>query len=257
MHLISYPSKITWLEIVTEHADSELRKNHRARMRSLLSKLSSTTITHTVSPLTEAALDWFLPLYNSKIGQKENPNIYNIFETTIGKKNPPNYFILTLFERNIPIGGTIFSERKDKLSIAYRIYPNDWTAQTVPLQANPALYSEYLINAHAWSHGYHLISHGRDRNPYGLNANIGLALFKLSIGCTPHVPASSYEVLSLDLDYVFQDIFVMEMPPDNNQRVERATLYASKETVDKYMPLTKYPDKVQVKVIERPTSIGQ
>jgi len=254
---LTYPSKITWLEIVTERADSELGKNHRARIRSFLSKLSNTTITHTVTPLTPKEVDWFTPLYNTKISQKGNPKINNIYETTLGRSGPRDYFILMLYESNIPIGATIFSERKDRLSIAYRIYPNDWVMQSVPLQANPALYGEYLINAYAWQRGYKLISHGLDRNPYGPNAHVGLALFKLSIGCTPYITGSSHEILSLDLNNTFEDVLVMEMPSGDNKKIQRATLYATKEMIDKFIPLTKYPDQLQVQVIERKISIIQ
>ncbi len=245
----TFPSEHKWIEPVTEIAESALGKNNQARLRSFLKKVGSTTVTHTIEPLTKESLVWFTPLYSEIITKKDNPKVFDLYQTTLGKDSAHPYYMLTLSENGLPIGGTIFSERKNILSIAYRIYPHDWN-QSSSLQANPALYSEYLINQYAWQRGYRAISHGKDRNPYGLNGGIGLAIFKLSVGCSVYLPSTPYEIYTLNLSEITQDIFLMHLPKHGEQ-ITNATLFTSLELLPKYSAVSKYPDRLQVEIIER------
>ena len=249
--LITYPSEHKWTEVVSEEPDSGLGKNNRTRLRSTMSKIGETTIKHSIQPLTSEILDWFIPLYTEKISTKDNPKIFDIYGTTLGKGSEVPYFALVLEEAGVPIGATIFSERKNVLSIAYRIYPNDWTS--CKLQSNPSLYSEYHLNAYAWKRGYKKISHGKDRNPYGLNSHLGLAVFKLSVGCSAYLPTTPYEIKELNLEDIDTDIFVLKYP-ESGERIAHAVLYISQENAEKYTQLAKYPERLMVETIFRPTT---
>lgn len=249
--LITYPSAHKWVELVGAQPDSGLGKNNQARIRSTLKRIPETEISFNIEPLSEETLEWFMPLYTASIAQKHNPKIFDIRGTTIGKSSQYPYFALALYEAGHPIGATIFSERRSLISIAYRIYPLDWSQHK--LQANPSLYSEYLLNEYAWKHGFIKISHGKDRNPYGLNAHIGLGIFKLSVGCTPYLPTTSYEMLTLDLTAIDTDVLIM-LPPETGAQITNALLYTKEEHFNRYSQITKYPERLSVEVKFRPTT---
>ncbi len=157
------------------------------------------------------------------------------------------YFTLSLFENNEPVGGTIFSFLPGRLSVAYRIYNNKW--QQADLPANPSLYTEYLITEHAHLNGYDQLSHGQDRNPYGLNSNIGLGLFKLSVGCYPKLPEKN-EMTKTDTSTIDSDALIM-LPPDKDEVITRAALVTNEPDNPKYTPLFKYKDRLEIEVVPR------
>ncbi len=171
-----------------------------------------------------------------------------VYATVYKKDTPYSYYALILKEDGIPIGATIFSERKHTLSIAYRIYPNSWTMGS--MQANPSLYTEYLINMYAAERGFTMISHGRDRNPYGPNSYVGLAGFKLSIGCAAYIPLKSIPVEEFDTDNAQCDTFIFEYPQEG-RRITKGYLICSEEMCERYMQNTKYPHLIEVETIFR------
>jgi hypothetical protein len=223
-------------------------KNNLGRLRSTFKNIDASSVVHRIEPLTDEVLDWFTPLYLKTITNKDNPKLFDIRSTTIGKESKYKYYSLTLLEDNIPIGGTIFSERGPILSIAYRIYPNTWKQNN--LQANPSVLAECLLNNHGVEHGFKTLSHGRDRNPYGLNAHIGLAIFKLSMGCSAYLPSTPYEIQTLDLNQVNQDVLLFKMPTEGDQ-ITKGILYATEENLSNYMQVAKYPERLLVEIITR------
>lgn len=245
---VTYASHHKWTRLIHEDLPKILGRNNTYRLRTTLKNIENTIITHEFAPLTDETLEWFQPLYQEAISSKSNPKLFDIRGTTIGKGSKFKYFSLTLFENGRPIGATIFSERNSILSIAYRIYPNSWTENNLP--ANPSLYAEYLMNEYGLAGGFKTLSHGRDRNPYGTNSHIGLAIFKLSLGCTAGLPTSGYGVNTLDLGTIDQDILVLKYPTEGTQ-ITDAILYASAESMPKYEQITKYPDRLLVETIIR------
>lgn len=245
---LRYATTHKWIETITADPLSELGKNNKSRIRSTVKNLLSADIKHEIKPLDQSILDWFVPLYLERIGSKENPKVFDIYGTTLGKESKYKYFALILFEDGEPIGATIFSERKNLLSIAYRIFPNQWKNHS--LQANPSLYTEYLLNQYGWERGYKKLSHGRDRNPYGLNSHIGLAIFKLSVGCKAFLPSVDCMVDEIDLDEINEDILILVYPEDGDQ-ITNAILYVKDDNFYKYDQVTKYPNRLAVEVIYR------
>lgn len=245
---VTYASHHKWSRPIVEDLSEPLGKNNTYRLRATLKNIEGTTITHEFAPLTDDTLAWFQPLYQETISSKDNPKLFDIRATTIGKGSKYKYYSLTIFENGKPVGATIFSERNTILSIAYRIYPNNWTENST--QASPSLYAEHLMNEHGLKNGFKTLSHGRDRNPYGINSYIGLATFKLSIGCMAQLPNAEYEVNTLDLDDIDQDILVFKHPIEGNQITE-GVLYVSGENLNRFIQATKYPERLVVETIIR------
>lgn len=247
--IITHATHHRWEKQVTEDPTSEFGKSNRTRVRSSLRKIADTKITYAIEPLSEETIKWFTPLYNETLSSKDNPKLFDIYGTTLGKDTPYSYYSLTLFENGEPVGATIFSERTSYISVAYRIYPNQWKHHD--LQANPSLYTEYVLNVHAFERGYRKLSHGRDRNPYGPNAQIGLAIFKLSIGCHPLIGQNA-ELAELDTDLCTTDTFVIEYPGHSGRAV-RGVLVAMPENEEKYTQLQKYEQLLPVEIVRRST----
>lgn len=245
--IVTYASEHTWVTEISSDPMHKLGKNNQAKLRSTLNQLSSRAVSHKIVELTPEILAWFVPLYESTIGKKNNPKIKDIYATTIGRTVTYQYFALILEEAGTPIGATIFSKRKSIVSIAYRVYPHQWSA--VKLKAQPSLYAEYLINQYSYQCGYTKLSHGKDRNPYGLNASIGLAQYKLSVGCHALLP-KTYTKCDLNLDLVTNDILVLEYPQDR-QEITKAYLCTNANNIEKYRDLTRYSERLNVKIILR------
>lgn len=247
MH-IEYATAHKWTKPVAEDPLVHFGKNSRARMRATLKRIPDTTIRTEIRELDEAFLDWFLPLYHTRIGEKKNPVVFDIYGRTLGKPGRTYpYYALSLFEDDAPLGGTIFSMRDDRLSIAYRTYAHTW--RNIQLQANPSLFTEYVIAKHAFSEGKKTIVHGKDRNPYGLNSDIGLGAFKLSVGCSPEL-SKVYERRALDTEALSKDAFILEYPATGTC-ITNAHLIISRANEEKYAQVTKYPERLAVTVAYR------
>lgn len=177
--------------------------------------------------------------------------MFNIREKTLGNKDKEKiYFSLTLKEGTNRLGGLIFSLKGDTLFFAYRTLAYDWKSSQ--LRASPSLFVEYVIAKHAKEIGMKQISHGVDRNPYGLNSSIGLASFKLSTGCRPQLP-KKYEISVIDTQELDKDALILELPkePTEYANLTKAYLVVDQAGVEKWSHVLKYEDRLVVEVIER------
>ncbi len=240
--VISYPSHITWIKHCT---DAEVLHNFsrstRQKLQSTIPKVS-TLIRHAIEPIGPDFFQWFRPLYESNLVRKNNPNIFPL-EALLAVKQK-TYQALTLYENEVPMGATIFViTAKGNLSTVYRAYRPGWQQQT--LRASPALYAEYLLEREARRSDCERILHGRDRNPYGLHSGIGVALFKLSIGCVPYV-STQHTREEIDLTEIHQDIAVFVYPGLGVSRISNAYLSTTSQTAAQWLGITKYPEQVLV-----------
>lgn len=245
MH-ITHPSHHRWHKHLSEDTLSNFGKNNRKRLRTVVDEIAQarTTITHEIVPLTDEIIDWFVPLYTENISKKSNPKIFNIRETTIAKDVPYTYYALILSEEGERIGATIFSERETFLSISYRVYPFNWNKHSLP--ANPSIYTEFAICEYAYKRGYRLLSHGKDRNPYGMNSGIGLCVFKLSVGCHPLLPEpDGFETVTLDTDSITVDTLVLQSP-ETGSNIKQASLFIVGDVEEKHLQVARYPDLLSV-----------
>lgn len=244
---INYANAHRWRKTLTESGSDGFGKNSINRIKSTLKKIDATSIRYEFKKLDQDFLDWFTPMYETRINEKDNPRVFNIKEKTLDTDR--DYSYLALYEDERPLGATIFRITEDKIcSIAYRTYSNKWTKEK--LQANPSLLTEYLVCNYALEKGIFTVSHGKDRNPYGINSSIGLAAFKLSVGCHPITP-DDFEISTISTDTLTEDALIFEYPGVEKTRTKHGYLITSRETEEKWSQVTKYPELIKVEVVYR------
>jgi len=248
---ITFAKTHRWHKEVTPDPINLFGKSEQAKLKGTLAKLQGNDITYSIDPLDESFFDWWLPLYQDRIISKSNPKLFDVREKTLGNPNKDKkYFSFTLFEAGERLGGVVFSLSEDTLFFAYRTLAYDW--KKAHLRASPSLLVEYLLSEHAKNAAMKYISHGIDRNPYGVNSSIGLALFKLSTGCRPQMP-KTYEIDTLETDELTTDALVLECPnvPAPYADITKAYLLADDAGIEKWKSLTKFPDILSTEFIRR------
>ena len=241
--VITHTEKHRWIKKIDSFILNDFGKNNTKKIQALLSDVATSTITYSFSLLTKEHVDWFESLYNANLATKHNPQPYDVYKTTLGKDviNHP-YYILSLTEQGTHIGGTIFTLRKDRLSMVYRTYPSTWIHNT--FKCSPALYAEYLATEYAVLQNKPYLVHGIDFNPYGVHSNVGVAIFKLSIGCHPEIK-SEYPLIHTDLNSLPFNSLILEAPVPGTHITE-AYLIGDDETAQKYEQLFKYPERLHI-----------
>lgn len=244
---VTFPSHHSWLKDISAGIEIDFSGRAAKKIHASLPLLEASSITHTIEPLSEAFFADFMPLYTSHIGTKQNSLLHDVKEKTFNKISNYSYFSFTLREHGVFMGGTIFSLRSDRVSYAYRAFKPNWS--NTQLKASPAMIGEYVVAEFASAEGKQFLSHGKDRNPYGLNAAIGLATFKLSVGCRASVSKGA-EVRTIDTDTLTQDCLILAMPTEGSS-ISKAYLVTTPENLNKHIQVTKYPDLLEVEVLFR------
>ncbi len=245
---VTFPSHHRWQRSVSSDPLEHFSPRTRGKIRTAVLKLPNAHITHEIKPLEQDFFELFLPMHVAHLGRKDNVIAHDVVTNTLGNTiNKFPYYSLSLFEQREFIGGIIFSIRTDRISFAYRVFLPTW--KQAPLKISPAYIGEYLIALYAHKHNLPFISHGQDRNPYGLNADIGLATFKLSAGCSAF-SVSKAAVTTIETDDITQDCLILEQPTDG-KAIKKAYLVTNRETEQKYLQVTKYPNQLLVEVLYR------
>lgn len=248
---IPYSKFHRWYKPVVAEPETLFSKKNRKRISSTLARINEHAISHKFSLLDDAFLEWFTPLYNETVGGKQNAVVHDIRAATLENHDSPSeYWGLTVMENGQPIGGTVFGMREEKLMTVFKSYPYKWSEGT--LQANPTLYSEYLLCRHAHETGKESISHGKDRNPYGLNAAIGLATFKLSVGYRANIleDGEGYEQELFDETNLTEDALLLHFP-ESGEEITEATLFTNEPETPAYQQLLSYPELLKISVQPR------
>lgn len=217
----------------------------------MLSRLQDLDINIEINDIDNNFLHWFQPLYEAEIGSKKNPLVFDLKEKILNNQSEHNhYHSLTLTENGEAVGGLIFIMKETELMIAYRVLKHTWIFNKT-LPATPSLYTDYILGLYAHKHNLLTFSHGKDRNPHGLNSSIGLAAFKLSVGCSAY-KAKDYEEKQMDTDEIKEDCFVLALPEEGDtNKIEKAYLITSQETELKWNQVTNYPEQLGVEVVYR------
>lgn len=249
--IITHASKHRWQRIISTEPLNDFTTKKRKRIKTSLDRMTEAGVKFTIEPLTEAFFEQFTPLYKQIVGNKDNAEIHDVFSKTIGKEFVEfPYYGVRLYENDTYLGGSIFSKRADMLAVAFRALQHNW--QTANLPAGPTLLAEYFVSAYAAEQGISIISHGKDRNPYGLNSDIGLATFKLSLGCRAFIPedAREYEVTEIDTDTMTTDALILAYPGEQ-QVVTDAYLVMARGAEEQYAQLLTYTDQLKVHALYR------
>ena len=248
---INYASTHRWRKEVVDDPLALFGKSEQQKMKQTLKHITGSDVICHISVMDDAFLDWWYPLYESRISSKDNPKIIDIKKKLLDNLDKEKiYYTLTLTEGEDRLGGVIFSQKADTLFFAYRTLAYDWNRSQ--LRASPSLYIEYVLAKYAWEAGLKYISHGVDRNPYGLNSSIGLANFKLATGCRPQL-SKSYEVFSIETEKLTKDILILALPDklDEHADIKQAYLVADNAGMNKWQSVLKYPDHLLVETVER------
>lgn len=250
---ITYPSHHRWIKQVPENPLDSFSNKQQLKIQDTLSRLGTLSVRSEVAELNETFLARFVPLYESRLSTMKNPALGDIPSKTLGMKER-SYFSLSLWESDTFLGGTIFRIVSNELRIAYRIYAHDW--HTVALPASPSMVTEYLITRYAQEHTIPIISHGKDRNPYGPNAGIGLASYKLSVGCRPLLVKNA-TLHTIDADKLMEDALILEYPGSPDLPITHAHLITLRANEFRYAQATKYPDQLIVTTHYRDTGVEE
>lgn len=243
---VTYANNHTWRKTIHPEILPDFGKSNAKKISKLLPEVAKLGITTETKPLEAEFFTWFSPLYDSLIVSRKNFGGYDIVGSTLGNETAKHpYYSFTLAIDGQPFGGAIFTLREDRLSLVYRAFPSQFPDH-FKTRCTPALLAEYRFHELALAHGKPKLAHGADKNPYGLNSAIGLAIFKLSVGCRPYLQ-KTYEVNELDVSQLQEDVLVLELPEDG-KAITRATLACTKERLPKYEQLFKYPAQLHVDV---------
>ncbi len=250
---IPYAAKHIWRKPTSEYPEQFYSKKIAKRIRSTLSRADELSVVCEFIPLTIQFLDWFSPMYIDLIGKKKNANLHDLYSKTLGNPNPAyNFWSLTVTMNNHRLGGAIIFENNERLMIAYRALLPKWPEGS--LQASPSLFAEYMIAKNAFMLNKKQISHGKDRNLYGQNSDIGQLIYKLSVGYTPQLPvvteAEPIEILTFETNTAVEDTVVLHYP-STGDKITNATLVTSRSSEEKYSQLLSYPELLKVTVVYR------
>ncbi|OGG65823.1 hypothetical protein A3I99_00045 [Candidatus Kaiserbacteria bacterium RIFCSPLOWO2_02_FULL_45_11b] len=242
-----YANKHRWVKRIHPDILPDFGKSGIKKISQLLAKLGDTNISYKFSPLDEDFFTWFTPQYEKQVGSKKNFSGHNVIAKTLHRENKIfPYFSLTVFESDTPVGGVIFTLRKNRLSIAFRVFKPSWDKNPT-VRCSPALLAEYLLARHALDNNLEYLAHGVDKNPYGLNASIGLAIFKLSVGCRPEI-YFNHEIKDFNTAEYSTDTLVFEYKT-GSKVIEEATLMTTLENLPKYEQLMKYEHLLKIKTV--------
>lgn len=246
MNLIEYPKHIIWKKpLPAGTALDNFSKKHAKRIKFVIDKEVELSITHTLEPITDEFLKWFKEYYLTTIQGKTNPNIAGIDLMLAPYNIPVQCYGLKIMDHDQIVGGAIYIHKKHHITTALKVFNANWHSTNLP--ASPSLYSEYLLYTHAIKFGYGLISHGKDSNPYGLNSDIGLCAYKLSLGYTPSIGKNTVTGV-LDSSKISNDCLVLEYPP-TGRIVTTGRLFCSEESLAKYSMVTNYKDILTIAII--------
>jgi hypothetical protein len=248
---ITYASHHSWYKYSLENSLEHYGKNDQKRLRKSLDQAATQGVTYEFKPADEAFLTWFLPMYERIIGSKKNPHIYDIASLLKEPKEQSfGYLTLTVRDHGQIVGGCIFNDFGWYYSIAYRVYEHDWPQAELP--ASPSFLGELQLDMFTKEQGRKMLSHGKDRNPYGLNSAIGLSIFKLAVGCKPRT-SLTHEVKQLETDDVTEDCLILHYPKEG-RIITEATLLCTTETESRYQQLKAYADRLTIHTVIRPTT---
>ena len=184
-----YPTYISWkVDLLAVSDVASLLGPERVRkIKKAIERLHAGAPNHLflIEAVTPNYLDEFVPLYESHIGAKERGTVFDV-RSRITEKMAKGfgYEAVSLRADGRLLGGMIYGVRPHTMSVAYRVFP---LAMPLKLPISCSYIAEQLLIEKALALGKRSIIHGKDRNPYGVYSSIGLAGYKLAIGCVPHV----------------------------------------------------------------------
>ncbi|MBT3538588.1 hypothetical protein HOF40_03495 [Candidatus Parcubacteria bacterium] len=207
----NYPKFVLWKTDVknVQNAYELFGKKTAKRIEKSIEKILESDYEIRFEDVDESFIDAFLPIYTDSITQKKG-KLYNVKEK-IKKFQDEGvvYRSISLYKENILKGAMIYTIREKNLGISYNIFPNEISVK-LPIK-NITFVADYHIYQDAIDRKKEFVSHGKDRNLYGIptHSSIGVANHKLRAASLPHVSNSmKNEILNLDELSIDEDTLI-------------------------------------------------
>ena len=245
---INYPTKIAWRRYLQDESFFAHSKSKQKALRNFLDKVEQNNITHEYITPDEPFYNWFEGMYEAMLDKKANALSFNVREYQIMERQLPTpKYALILKNAGTPVGATIFFKCARSYNIAFKTYETSWP-HNKKLRIGPSLYSEYLLFKKGLQDNKDFVSLGIDRNPYGPNADIGLATYKLSAGYVPR-EIKNAEYKDIDASTVTDDTLVFKPSTHKEKFITDAVLIAADP--DRYEMLQKQTTLSDLEIISR------
>jgi hypothetical protein len=224
--ILEYPEYVAWEKNID--SNDGLNNFNTRQKKYLISFLKSdnyTRIHYKIETVNDDFLNQFIPFYTNNIESKKNPYIVDIKKLIDLNAKKHSIYTLSIYEDNVFVGGSIFTHRKESVTTSVKSYVRKWSSFSNSV--SPTLLAELYFYIHAKAHNYAKVSHGKDRNPYGLNSNINLCATKLQLGYTPRLPKKGGFKL-LDTASLSEDILIL-LKPESGEVIKTAILFSFNE----------------------------
>jgi hypothetical protein len=212
--ILEYPEFVAWDKKIDS---SDALNNFNARQKKYLASFiksdNFSRIHHKIEFVNDTFLDLFIPFYTKSIEAKKNPYVVDIKKLIELNSAKHEIYCLSIFEDNEFVGGSIFIHRKERITTSVKSYLRKWS--TFNNSVSPTLLAESYFYEHAIEHDYKQVSHGKDRNPYGLNSNINLCATKLQLGYVPQLPKKG-DCKTISIENINEEVLVMLKPTSGN-----------------------------------------
>lgn len=240
---LTYPHYVAWkvnLEGIKDPYQL-FHKTDQKRIEKSFRKIQMTPLEFRCEKINNEFLSAFIPIYENNIRRKKHAIIFDIAKHLQERSKVHPYQSISLYDGEKLLGGQIFSVRENSLNIAFRIFPkeNEWKLPT-----SLSFMAEYHFYKYALKHGKKEIVHGKDRNPYGQNSDIGLAVYKLSIGVRPYVSESEKNGFQQEWKKTNDENALIFLGERNGEEIKQAVLVLKKDvrtSQKKYEELFHYP----------------
>lgn len=233
-----YPQKVLWwrsiesskdpLDVVSDKTAGKIRKTEK------LASLHG--FRFTIEPVTEEYIGRFLPLYTDFIHRIQG-TLHDVQTAILQAKHPYPYEAISLYKDSALFGSMIFSNRPDRLMVAYRVFPH---ALPVKAPISISYVAEMYFNRYAIEQRKRFMTHGTDRNCYGHTLALGLADYKYRIGYTPRLTPKLSDVPQGEyFDWDEKSVVYILLQPEREDVITHALLLAPSENAATET-LTKY-----------------
>ncbi len=187
---INYPKQVSWKLDLSSFVSANdcFSTDTRKKIKKTLSLLKDAGYYWDISPIDASYAELFYPIYKQHIIQKDHPVIIDIpHRLRLAENEGKNSHAISLYNsKKQYIGGIIFTYKNAEsiISIAFRVFPKQIELK---LPIGLSISADYLLYKYAKEQQIHTLFHGKDKNGYGLQSSIGLALFKFQTACRPFI----------------------------------------------------------------------
>lgn len=232
--LFFYPEHIRWHSSLAKKkaAFDVFSSSQRKKIRRALNALQQQSeYSFLIEKVDAAYIDTFLPIYHTFIESKKNGVLFDIaLRLQSAMQAGISYESISLYQDQKLIGAFFYSLQEKHFSTAYKVFPRYCMVQNIRMQ--PTLLAEYFLYERALQEKKEYITHGRDINQFGKNYAIGLAIFKLQLGCIPKPSTREGIVWKSDIEYDDSSDQLVFVGDPKKESIDEMVLFSPKKIED-------------------------